>query len=362
MEVGDKKVKQEKNGIDYLIKQGYKKLSAKTFISDIDLEKFLNKDFTNINKTRALGFIQILEREYDVDLSELRSDYLDYEITHRPKKPETLFTESPVRVEKEWKKYLPYIAGVLAVLGLVYYLFRPTIESTQTPEPLEKELEKNRSVINEAVQNIVKLEVNENSNQQDKNVSVAPLETVDDDLDLDKVVLEMMQERNISASEYNITMDGNDSVDTVKKLETKQAEKVESKPVSKIAKVKKEPISKIVKVKNNPVREAQKVKIEPKKKKATKGEFYIQPSQRAWVGIIYLDNFRKKDFLIRKKLQLVSDRDQLIVVGHNKFKIYNKAYSVKFRSKGPVRFIYRDGELMEISKKEFKRTSAGVAW
>ena len=47
MEIGDRK-EMKKNGIDYLIKQGYKNLSSKTFISDIDSEKFLNKDFINI--------------------------------------------------------------------------------------------------------------------------------------------------------------------------------------------------------------------------------------------------------------------------------------------------------------------------
>jgi len=339
MEVGDKKEKQEKNGVDYLIKQGYKKLSAKTFISDMDLERFLNKDFTNINKTRALGFIQILEREYDVDLSDLRADYLSHESTHRPKKPETLFTEAPEDYEKEWQKYLPYIATILAVLGLVFYLFRPSVESVQTPEPLVNQLEKNKSIISEAAQNIAKLEANENianvnntiksSLQKEINVSGVLLTSPNDDLDLDKVVLQMMQDRNLSQKEKNSTLDFNSSSKIVKKEEVNQ-----SKPVV----------------------------VKPKVKAITKRGLYISPSQKAWVGIIYLDNFTKKDFLIRKKLPLDASRDQLIVVGHEKFKIYNKTYSVKFRGKGPVRFIYRDGELMEISKKEFKRTSAGVAW
>lgn len=349
MEVGDKKEKQEKNGVDYLIKQGYKKLSAKTFISDMDLERFLNKDFTNINKTRALGFIQILEREYDVDLSDLRADYLSHESTHRPKKPETLFTESPVEHEKEWQKYLPYIVTVLAVLGLAFYLFRPSVETVQTPEPLIKQLEENKSVINEAALNIAKLEVNEvsktmaNTNstlesslQKETNGSVISSISANDDLDLDKVVLQMMKDRNLSMKERNSTIDLNSSTKIIKKEEVNQP-----KPVAVKLKVKKET---------------------PKKKTITKGELYINPSQKAWVGVIYLDNFTKKDFLIRKKLSLDASRDQLIVIGHGKFKIYNKTYSVKFRGKGPVRFIYRDGELMEISKKEFKKTSAGVAW
>lgn len=335
--------KQEVNGVDYLIKQGYKKLSTKTFISDVDLEQFLNKDFSNINKTRALGFIQILEREYDVDLNDLRDDYLTYESSHRPKQPATLFTETPIVNDKEWQKYLPFIVAILAVLGLAFYLFRPSIESVQTPEPLIQQLEENRSVINEAQKNIEKLEINktiedilEKNLTDEDNVSALSATSTNDDLDLDKIVLEMMNERNISSQEYNLTLDINESIKAVKE-----------KPVA----VAKKEIAIIPAVKK-----------EPKKKTATIGELYIKPTQKAWVGVIYLDNFTKKDFLIRKKLPLDASRDQLIVIGHGKFKIYNKTYSVKFRGKGPVRFIYRDGELMEISKKEFKRTSAGVDW
>jgi hypothetical protein len=345
-----KKDKIQKDGVDYLIKQGYKKLSAKTFISDIDLERFLNKDFTNINKTRALGFIQILEREYDVDLDELRAEYLSHEIAHRPKKPETLFTETPIINDKEWQKYLPYAAAVLMVLGFAFYLFRPSIEIVQTPEPSVKQLEENKSIINEAEQNIANLEENENivsvnssignPLQKETNVSISSAAPMNDDLDLDKVVLQMMQDRNLSMKDLNSTIDLNSSSKIVKKEKVDQP-----KPAA-------EPVAIKPKVK----------KTTPKKKTITNGDLYIDPTQKAWVGIIYLDNFTKKDFLIRKKLPLDASRDQLIVVGHGRFKIYNKAYSVKFRGKGPIRFIYKDGELMEISKKEFKRTSAGVAW
>ncbi len=349
MEEGKKQ--QEQHSVDYLIKQGYKKLSAKTFISDVDLEQFLNKDFSNINKTRALGFIQILEREYNVDLSELRSDYLTYESSHRPEEPETLFTETPIANDKEWQKYLPFIAAALVIFGLAFYLFRPSIESVQTPEPQIKQLEENKSVINEAQKNIEKLETNktivtviEKNLTQENNISTLSKTSTNDDLDLDKIVLQMMKERNISSQDSNLTLDINKSIKTVKE------------PI--VNEVQKKPAPVVIK----DVATGSTVKEESKKKMLTKRELYIKPKQKAWVGVIYLDDFTKKDFLIRTKLPLDANRNQLIIVGHGKFKIFNKSYSVKFRGKGPVRFIYRDGELMEISKKEFIRTSAGVAW
>ncbi len=333
-----KKEESQKPGVEYLIEQGYKKVSAKTFINDADLESFLNKDFTNINKTRALGFIQILEREYDVDLTSLKKAYLEYESENRIKEPETLFTETPMSDDKAWQKYLPYLALGLIVLGLAYYIFTIDDKKPASVDFLITHIEENKSIIKEAEKNLEKIDDNKTTDLSVVDNSTKNLIDEQDmnfDLDLDKVVLQMIKERNISTDEDNIS----DNIVTTT-----------PPPVAKVTKVDK-------------VQKPVVAKIDKPTKKATdKGNFYIYPTKKAWVGIIYLDDFTKKDFLIRTKLPLDASRDQLIVVGHNNFRIYNKSYSVKFRSKNLVRFIYRDGELMEINKKEFTRTSEGVAW
>ncbi len=337
-----KEEKSQKPGVEYLIEQGYKKVSTKTFISDADLESFLNKDFTNINKTRALGFIQILEREYDVDLTSLKKAYLEHESTNRVKEPETLFTETPMSDGKAWQKYLQYVALILVALGLAYYLFTMDNKKPASVDSLISHIEENKSVIKEAQKNIEKIEENRTKslfdvdNDLDKKL-VKDEQNTNFDLDLDKVVLQMMKDRNISSDssdEHNIS-------DNIAPIVLSKPKIIETDEVQKP----------IVKEMTKPV-----------KKVIDKGNFYIYPTKKAWVGIIYLDDFTKKDFLIRTKLPLDAGRDQLIVVGHSHFRIYNKSYSVKFRSKNLVRFIYRDGELMEINKKEFKRSSAGVGW
>ncbi|MCH9812396.1 MAG: hypothetical protein K0U47_00435 [Epsilonproteobacteria bacterium] len=342
--------KQEENtkqGIEYLIEQGYKKISTKTFISDVELEHFLNKDFSNINKTRALGFIQILEREYPVDLSELKNDYLEYELSHKRAEPKTLFVEQPMKSDKAWLAFWPYILIGLALLGLLF-LFLTGNESAKiepTVEPIKKHIEENNSVIKQAEENIAKLEENKSTQiNKPSMTTVSDNTTVQNlDLDLDKVVLQMIQERNLSVEEHNITLeDTKESVETAEELLPIQETEVVAQAVPSVE-------EKVVK------------KQEPKKE-VVRGDLYIKPTRKTWVGVIYLDDFTKKDFLIRKKLPLNAKRDQLIVIGHKHFNLYNKNYSIKFRGKGPVRFIYKDGEVMEINKKEFDKTSAGVAW
>lgn len=348
----DKQEESKKQGIEYLIEQGYKKISTKTFISDLELESFLNKDFANINKTRALGFIQILEREYPVDLTSLKDAYLEYELSHKRAEPETLFVEKPMARDKEWLSFWPYLLAGFVVIGLLFIFFTGDAKEGEVVEtaPIAQHIEENKSVINKAVENVAKLEEHKSEPVQnvpileqsadEANVAKVVVNSTDSDaknldLDLDKVVLEMIKERNISVEEHNISLDDNITQTALKPVELKKSTAVIAK-----AEAKKEVV----------------------KKEITRGDIYIQPSKKAWVGVIYLDDLTKKDFLIRKKLPLNSKRDQLIVIGHKHFKLYNKNYSIKFRGKGPVRFIYKDGEVMEINKKEFDRTSKGAAW
>ena len=334
----------KKNGIEYLKAQGYKKISAKTFISDIELEHFLNKNFTSINKTRALGFIQILEREYKVNLDELKIAYLEYQNSNKKPEPETLFTETHIEDKKVWQKYLPIISIVLLLGALAYYMFS-SVDQEEKPNinDLTTHIEENKSTIKKAQNNIEKLELKKEIEKE------KTIDDFEDDLDLDKIVLDMMKDRNLTTNTLeNIDKNLSEDIKTPKTNEVVEAKTV---PIEKIIPVEKDiPIAKTIPI------------SKPAKKAKPNGNFFIIPTQKAWVGIIYLDNFSKKDFLIRSKLTLDPNRDQLIVVGHKHFMIYNKTYSVKFMGKGPVRFIYRDGELMEISKKEFIRSGAGVAW
>jgi len=65
-------------GVEFLKNIGIKEVSNRTFIHEAELEKFLNSEFDGINKTKAMGFIQILEREYNIDLGDLKSRYILY--------------------------------------------------------------------------------------------------------------------------------------------------------------------------------------------------------------------------------------------------------------------------------------------
>lgn len=63
---------------EILEENSVKTISQKTKISESNLESLLAEKFDALQKTKTLGFIAIIEREYHADLSRLREDALEY--------------------------------------------------------------------------------------------------------------------------------------------------------------------------------------------------------------------------------------------------------------------------------------------
>ncbi len=392
--------------VAYLKSIGLKKVSNRTFINETDLAAFLEEDFTNINKVRALGFIQILEREYPVDLQELRQKYLEYYAQNRNREEQHLFVTAKNQDEFEWKRYMPWIAGVLLLGGVIWYLFGRGEEDLSSVETEQKTIvsDLNSEVVEKAKENLKALEAAKdesggdltqmqqlqtkaqppqpqsdravpfvmggNGNNQSSlsqstvtdaaaNEKRTPLQqpadtATADDLDLDAMVREMVEEYNLTdetapvSEEANRTEAGSlaSAAASVQQPEPKKAQ----------------PVKKAAVVKQKAEKRVKKSTGKKSGKSVAKSKLYIVPAKKSWVGVIYLDDYTKKDYLIRKRLYLNPARPQLIVVGQKEFEIFNNGYSYRFRGKGPVRFVYKNGDIMEINNREFKRLSKGAAW
>jgi hypothetical protein len=63
---------------DILEENSIRAISQKTKISEENLENLLAKRFENLKKIKTMGFISIIEREYNADLGALREDAQEY--------------------------------------------------------------------------------------------------------------------------------------------------------------------------------------------------------------------------------------------------------------------------------------------
>ena len=96
-----------------------------------------------------------------------------------------------------------------------------------------------------------------------------------------------------------------------------------------------------------------------KEEAATLPQIIIIPKKRLWVGIWYLDNHKRKNYITTNPIEINTSRDQLIMTGHGLFQVDIDGNITDFTSRHKVRFLYRAGELEKIDKKTFELYSKG---
>jgi hypothetical protein len=104
-------------GFTKLKELGAQKVSEETHISKQHVQALLDENFKVVQKVQFLGFVSIIERDYQIDLSELKTKALAYYEQNIVTKPTSMF------IEKKSKKSSKgiYILVALIVFLLVSY-------------------------------------------------------------------------------------------------------------------------------------------------------------------------------------------------------------------------------------------------
>jgi len=107
---------------DELKNIGAQKIHEKTHIPKTQCEDLLNGDFEKLNKVQLIGFISILEREYSLDLNELRIEAIEFF-----KDKDDIYEDEDSKVFVTPKKVKSYkslyiIAAVVIFLVLIFQL------------------------------------------------------------------------------------------------------------------------------------------------------------------------------------------------------------------------------------------------
>ena len=105
---------------DILEENSVRAISQKTKISEDNLENLLNKNFDALKKIKTLGFISIIEREYNADLNALREEAKEYYDNVREDQSVTL--GRPIMEEKKGKSKF-FMLVIFALLGYATWYF-----------------------------------------------------------------------------------------------------------------------------------------------------------------------------------------------------------------------------------------------
>lgn len=249
---------------------GAQKIYEKTHIPILHIQEILQSDFSSFSRVQFLGFISILEREYNHDLSEHRAFGLNYfdelDISNSA-------SISITPQEKKSKK--PIYIGIALALFIVVLVLKYAVFTQKVIET---------KVDNTLIENVKK--------------TIKP-----------KVIV--LVENNQTA-ELNAT--------------------VEEAPIVKT------PELTVVK------------------------SFKITTKSKVWFGYIDVQTHRKRQKTFKGEIDLDPNKEWLLLFGHGFIDMYVNGKKVKFNSRDNVRFVYEDGELRTISRREFKKLNRGSQW
>lgn len=291
------------DGFKRLEEVGSKNISAATHIPIAHVEKILSKSYTHFQKPQFFGFISILEREYKIDLAQLKQEYL-FTLAEKELPDESSFdmAESGFKFfensgELLKNKKVTYGAGAIAGIVLVLFLV---------------------SLIDFSSSDEVKIEINNSAiDKAKKNLNIKPVVPAN--------VEEALSDNTVESAEF-----GQDQQAAKEQNSTATEEKGKETTAAS------EPMMPLY--------------------------FRIVPKGRLWLGIINAETHRRRVETISKPLILDAEKSWLIVTGYGHLDLDCGDTTTKLREDNKLLILYENGICQVIDKEEFKARNRGKLW
>ncbi len=109
---------------DLLQEHSLKSISQRTNISEENLEALLDENYASLTRVKTLGFYSILEREYGIDVTELKKKAKAYYKENRLDEESVIIESTLPEHEKSGKGWIGWSIVAIIVAAVVgWYLF-----------------------------------------------------------------------------------------------------------------------------------------------------------------------------------------------------------------------------------------------
>ena len=88
----------------------------------------------------------------------------------------------------------------------------------------------------------------------------------------------------------------------------------------------------------------------------------IVAQKKVWFGYIDMQSDKHYQKVLKGAIELDPKKDWLLVFGHGYIDVFLDGKAVKFKTYNNTHFIYKDGNLDALTRKEFKRLNRGRKW
>ena len=390
-------------------------ISEKTNITIENLEKLSNREWEHFKKAQANGLISIIEREFKVDLSDLKAEANAYYQEHQGKEPNrTIDLVDAATVTGGGNRLVSNIITFITLCALGYagwYYFveqkeKANIEQNSTKESRgmftntinsAKELLGNDGIVKKAVKKdtLAKEAVKEPTTTNKEPVKSVVAEI--NNSNSNNTAVEAREENSSKKFDITTVKEDNSSSNNEEKTEivanNATKEEVVATPKESVnsnnATIKNE-VDQLLKEldENNSQKEQQlaeenatvnepeltnkdvnisdensSVADENQTQAAITEATFNLKSKRLWIGIYNLNTGKKVSKIVRKPFKLDIGNDKFaIITGHNAFELSTDNGVKTFAKKGKVYFTISADGIEKLSKKEYRELTKRRAW
>ena len=322
-------------------KEGIEAVSQKTNISVENLHSLYHQEFEKLNRVKALGFLKILEREYeDIDIGGLKESIKEYYDTHKdPKDDEVVMVSQAMKESQGGFGFLKWLI-VLAILYGIYYFY--SIGALGNFSSSEKNM--NQLSDQKALQSSVSEEVV-------KNIQVKEDETNKKSVEIETKATETKQaEEPLEESTQKIVLtETNATVKSISESNTTATQLASSD-------------ESMQDVNDNEANKA----VEKKEDNTTVviENLTINPTRgMLWYGFINIDTKQRREFMnkVSTPFELNGGR-WILVTGHGYVDIVSEAKTIEIADRNKHYFYIDSNEIREIDRKEFRELNGGRGW
>ncbi len=356
-------------------------ISKKTRISIVNIEKLVNRDFSGMKKVKALGFISILEREFDADLDGLRKECQEffYSVPDEEFDARLVVTipESDDRSSSWLGKFLMAIVIIFVlVAGAWFYL---TSDQNMGDSQLANETSLIGSIVNQAqelmgsskqtvetpMDNLDGVWAKKDNNDSPDADSSADTTRPSKDESLneqndssyeEQVIREVKQEQKklLAAQDKSKSDDSNTTIESIMEQDaTESAGEQEALAVEVPSMTGKTDKDQITEAGNNT----------KKADSVIASIVTFVPSKKVWVGYTDLATMKRSAKVVEEEIDFdASGKGWILVAGHNAIKFVIDGEEIVPEGKGKKYFLIKDGKVESIPKEEFQKLNKSTVW
>jgi len=362
---------------------GIAAISRRTRVSVLNIERLANRDFTDMQRVKAQGFISILEREYDADLEMLRQECRDYFATNTEEVFDvTRIVTTPMPIGTEDKPVSKVVLIViLALLGYAsWYFFVDKEEqfddnnTVQTQGFISKIIKQAGDIFSssDSIEDI-----NDTPAQSDEvwaksdteqNATETPVDSATDikEIESNESIIEEKIIRDAKEEQKDIIIsDGSQKPATDFEVVDYSGDGLLASEVPSMASANNadEAVAIEDESDNAPAQEpevAQKPKPKPKK---TISKVVFHPLKKIWVGYTNLKTMKRKTEITKDSIDFdTSKGDWIIAAAHGAMNFTIDDKEVKVERMTGNYFLIKSGKISPISKSEFQKLNKSTAW